>query len=170
MKKISLQLENPIENQDAVANMDATVKVVADKQIWKSYKRVINEGKVIGIHHSAEALHELRKSCKKLRYLIEVFQSLYANPALKRLVNSIKTLQENLGELNDLHVQIEHLKAFEKELDKDKHLSAETHQSISFLIRTLMELQQKEKEKFVDTFAAFNLPELRKDFKRLFNS
>lgn len=152
------------------AEVEENVKTVADKRIWKMYKRVLREGGAIGLNSPAEELHELRKSCKKLRYLIELFQSLYSGEGLRQVMAALKMLQSNLGEYNDLNVQVEHLQAFEKELKKQKHLANETHLAISFLVRSLNQLMGREREKFSAIFHEFSLPERQREFKALFNS
>ncbi|MGD8911892.1 MAG: CHAD domain-containing protein, partial [Candidatus Thiodiazotropha sp.] len=84
--------------------MRATAKL-ADKRIGKLYKRLLKDGQNIGQDTPAERLHELRKDCKKLRYLMEFFQSLYPKPAMRELIKALKVILDNLGEFQDLEVQ-----------------------------------------------------------------
>lgn len=48
-----------------------------------------------------EALHELRKSCKKLRYAAEIMRSQFPGGQLHRFDKRLSALQEALGTLND---------------------------------------------------------------------
>ncbi len=48
-----------------------------------------------------EALHALRKDCKRLRYAAEFFQALYSDKPGRRYVRALAALQEELGMLND---------------------------------------------------------------------
>ncbi|MGB5833879.1 MAG: CHAD domain-containing protein, partial [Thiohalocapsa sp.] len=57
-------------------NAGRLVKSVADERIRGMFKRVCREGRAINDASPAEELHDLRKICKKLRYLMEFFQSL----------------------------------------------------------------------------------------------
>ncbi|MCB0284108.1 MAG: CHAD domain-containing protein, partial [Calditrichaeota bacterium] len=50
--------------------------------------------------------------CKKLRYLIEFFSSLYPQEAVNDAIKQLKALQDNLGDFNDLSVQIDQLYAY----------------------------------------------------------
>ena len=50
---------------------------------------------------TVEALHELRKDCKRLRYTAEFVQSLYGSKATRRFFAALADLQEELGLLND---------------------------------------------------------------------
>jgi CHAD domain-containing protein len=51
---------------------------------------------------SPEERHELRIALKKLRYTIELFAGLYDAEETKRFIQSLKRLQDKLGEANDL--------------------------------------------------------------------
>lgn len=48
-----------------------------------------------------EALHDLRKCCKRLRYAAEFFLPLYPDRAARRFLKHLASLQEELGALND---------------------------------------------------------------------
>ena len=52
-----------------------------------------------------EALHRLRIDAKKLRYLLEFFRALYPPKEIGAVVGALKSLQDNLGDFNDLSVQ-----------------------------------------------------------------
>ncbi|WP_237246151.1 CYTH and CHAD domain-containing protein [Sideroxyarcus emersonii] len=53
---------------------------------------------------NAEQLHVLRIACKKLRYSIEMFGSLFHDAAIKEYVAVLSRLQDILGALNDIAV------------------------------------------------------------------
>jgi hypothetical protein len=57
---------------------------------------------------SPEALHELRIAAKRLRYSMEFFESCYGK-RLARYLDSIRELQELLGNVHDCDVMIEFL-------------------------------------------------------------
>ncbi|MCG6971156.1 MAG: CHAD domain-containing protein, partial [Gammaproteobacteria bacterium] len=105
-------LEAPVPIRPSAANADRSIIAVGSDRTWKMYKRVINEGEAIRDNSPPDDLHELRKSCKKLRYLMEFFHSLYAEEKITKLIKALKQLQSNLGDYNDLHVQIESLERF----------------------------------------------------------
>jgi CHAD domain-containing protein len=77
--------------------------------IYKRYRRIVKKGSKISETTPDEKLHELRIDCKKLRYLLEFFTSLFPENEMKKLVKQLKQLQENLGDFNDLSVQQEFL-------------------------------------------------------------
>lgn len=49
-------------------------------------------------------LHELRKECKKLRYLLEGFQRLFDQGRVRRAIAELKLVQRAMGDTWDLHV------------------------------------------------------------------
>ena len=61
-------------------------------------------GRRIGDDSPAEALHDLRKKGKELRYLLEFFASLYAADVVKPMVSTLKGLQDVLGRFQDREV------------------------------------------------------------------
>ena len=48
-----------------------------------------------------DAMHELRKDCKRLRYTAEFFQPLFPHKPARRFIKQLAALQEELGALND---------------------------------------------------------------------
>jgi len=94
----------------AAKQATAPIKRVADKRIRRMHRRVLDEGRAITDASPSEELHELRKSCKKLRYLMEFFQSLYPAADIKELIKQMKLLLDNLGGFQDLAVQAAHLR------------------------------------------------------------
>lgn len=53
---------------------------------------------------TADELHDFRKRAKDLRYLTELFAPLFEGNDARRMLKRLKTLQDALGTLNDLHV------------------------------------------------------------------
>ncbi|HSQ57152.1 MAG TPA: CHAD domain-containing protein, partial [Gemmata sp.] len=88
----------------------------ASRRIWKLYRRVLREGAAITPASPPEAIHDLRKTAKKLRYLMEFFRSLYPTDKIGPLVKILKGLQDHLGAYQDVHVQIGQLRQFSAEL------------------------------------------------------
>ena len=148
-------------------NAKLTIKELADQRIWKIFNRVLQEGSVISPLSHAEALHDLRKSCKKLRYLMEFFQSLYAEEQIKQLIKNLKGLQEVLGDFQDYAVQEENLKLFSEEM-MDLKIPANTFLAMGVLIQDLDAHRCKAREDFAAKFEAFKQEDNRLAFKLLF--
>jgi CHAD domain-containing protein len=64
----------------------------------------------------SEALHDLRKTGKKLRYLLESFRELFPVKELDRAVRRLRRLQASLGEIVDAHAQRAFLQGCLREL------------------------------------------------------
>ncbi|MDD5319706.1 MAG: CHAD domain-containing protein [Methylococcales bacterium] len=150
-------------------NAKLTIKQLADRRIWKSYKRVLREGRAITEQSPSEALHELRKSCKKLRYLMEFFQSLYPENQIKHLIKNLKGLQEVLGSFQDYAVQENKLKLFSEEM-LNNNIHANTLLAMGVLIQNLDTLRCNARNDFSSKFAAFKQEENQSAFKSLFTA
>ena len=87
----------------AAANRDITG--VSGASIWKTYKRIIKQIRSPDITRHIDALHTLRKECKKLRYQIEAFELIYPKKQLAKAVAELKHLQDILGAVCDNSVQ-----------------------------------------------------------------
>jgi CHAD domain-containing protein len=160
-------LNQPIEIHPVAANGKLTIKKLADKRLWKSFKRVLQEGKAISEKSPAEDLHELRKSCKKLRYLMEFFQSLYITDKIKMLIGSLKELQEVLGDFQDCTIQEHNLMLFSEEMQA-MNTPTETVLAIDTLIENLDIHRGEIRSHFAEKFAEFTQEETLATFKLLF--
>ncbi len=143
---------------------------VANRRIWKTYREVLREGGAIHEDAPASALHELRITCKKLRYLMEFFQCLYPAGKIRRQIKALKSLQDNLGDFHDLEVQAEALKGFGHAMQLEEHgLPGETFMAMGALIESLSRRQAEERCKFAERFAQFAGPANRQRCAQLFN-
>ena len=89
---------------------------VAAERIARAFARVRRRGRVLSAETPAETVHELRIACKKLRYLLEFFRSLFEPDRAGAFIRSLKRLQDDLGEYNDLQVQQRELETAAAEL------------------------------------------------------
>ncbi len=78
---------------------------LADRLLHKAWRRVEKRGDAITDASPAEDLHDLRKRCKELRYLLEFFAGLYDAGAHGTIVSELKKLQDNLGTFQDCESQ-----------------------------------------------------------------
>lgn len=137
--------------------------------IWKRYRKLCRIARRIDDSTRDEEVHELRITCKKLRYLMEFFAPLFAPAEIKRLIKPLKKLQDNLGLFNDYSVQQGALATFMANhppgtRDGDLQIA----QSVGGLIATLHLRQRAERARVMDTFAAFDSDKTRRRFRALF--
>ncbi len=163
-------LESPVSTRAsaAVPNAGRPVLDVASERIWKVYRRVIREGRAITPGSPAEDLHELRKTCKKLRYLMEFFQNLYPPKEIKALIKALKILQDNLGDFQDLEVQAANLTHFSQQMVKEGEVPPQTLMAMGILVDGLARRQHQAREEFAARFGQFAEEQIRGQFQALF--
>lgn len=160
-----LASNTPSEVQDTDPQMP--IKELADKRIWKTYKQVIKHGEAIDDDSPPESVHELRKTCKKLRYLIEFFQQLYPSKPIEKLIKPLKRLQDVLGEYQDLAVQQERLKQYSEEM-QGINTPSRTFMAMGVLIQELEYRKAKVRDHFGIHFEAFRREDCHSLFHELF--
>ena len=153
----------------SASNSGAMVKEMAGRIIKRKYRRVVRDGSRINKSTPDPELHKLRIECKKLRYMIEFFSSLYPVEDIKSLIRHLKILQDNLGEFNDLSVQRVSLKSFVDKLDHSDEQHRECIVSSGGLISVLFERQKEVRSHFTERFKEFQDKETKAIFKKLFN-
>ncbi|MBW9256946.1 MAG: CHAD domain-containing protein [Candidatus Thiodiazotropha sp. (ex. Lucinisca nassula)] len=167
IKNWRVWLEESKADQENTPNANKATAKLADKRISKLYARVLKDGLAIGPDSPAEMLHELRKDCKKLRYMMEFFQSLYPKPAIRELIKALKVILDNLGEFQDLEVQAHSLEDIGSEMLKEG-APASALMAMGVLVGRLFERQVTAREEFVNLFAAFSSEGNQKAFRKLF--
>jgi len=127
-------------------------------RITAAHRRVLRSGGAIDATSPPQALHDLRKRCKELRYLLEVFASLHDPAVQSRAVNELKALQDCLGEFQDTEVQQAELRAFANRMMADGSAPAETLLAMGEIAATLAIRQRVARSEFADRFADFASP------------
>ncbi|MDX1519271.1 MAG: CHAD domain-containing protein, partial [Gammaproteobacteria bacterium] len=134
-------LEMPVARTTRLEDARKSVMIFSQDRIRACYNRVIRQGNRIRKNSSDAQLHELRKSCKKLRYMMEFFQGLYPDKKINRQLRQLKRLQNKLGRFQDLCVQEAILKEYIQGLDRDIWAPASTRLIMDSL--QAKQLQQK---------------------------
>lgn len=170
-KKIIVFWDNFLENQNLEEFMshNSTISVIeiAKKSILKKYRKIIKHGRMINDQTPDPDIHSLRIECKKLRYLLEFFSSLFAKKEITLMINYLKKLQDNLGDFNDLYVQQESLRKFLDKVEGRGNRNLET-MAIGGLIVVLYKKQQEVRTQFGEKFKEFGRPENTKLYDKLF--
>ena len=146
------------------------VKEFADAGIWKCYRRVMKKGKRIKSDSSDGEVHDLRKACKKLRYMMEFFQTLYPKKKITTQIKHLKKLQDKLGKFQDICVQEEILKAFIRPLDHDVWAPVTTRQLMDDLLKEHGKKKKTMHKKIPKVFSAYAGKNYRKQTKKLFKN
>jgi CHAD domain-containing protein len=92
----------------ATQEIRQVLPLILQKQVEKilSY-----EDEASSLNPSPSNLHQLRIACKRLRYTLEYFQTLF-DPPVEALITMIKGMQDHLGQLQDAVVAGEMLKLY----------------------------------------------------------
>lgn len=160
----------PLPRKPSAPRALSPIGEVARKRVWRAYRRLMKLGSAIGPESPARDLHAVRLAGKKLRYLMESFRTLFPRKAMGTLIRSLKTFQDNLGEMQDLHVQQEHLRRFEKAMANEDGLPLEAREALDRLVRELSRREDRVRLKFADRFQAFSAPETVDTFRELFRA
>jgi len=152
-----------INETESEQNAQTPVLAIATKYIKKRQIRIVREGSLITELTPDEKLHSLRIQCKKLRYLLEFFASLFPQNLITVLITTLKKLQDNLGIYNDLYVQQQYLKEFVE----THSTSTEEVLAIGYLVGKLNEEQLLIRKEFQKMFDHFSSAESQQNFNEL---
>jgi CHAD domain-containing protein len=136
---------------------------VARDLLSRTWAKVGKMGGAITPDSPAENLHDLRKRCKELRYLLEFFACLYDARTYKALIDELKVLQDNLGGFQDFEAQWFLVRDCATELRGTK-ASIECLLTMGAMGRDLRHRQDAAREDFAARWATFHGQDNRKRF------
>jgi CHAD domain-containing protein len=140
---------------------------VAAERIARVHRQMVRMGRAIDDASPPEALHELRKKGKELRYLLEFFAGLYPAAVVKPMVASLKRLQDVLGRFQDRDVQTELLESLSDEVAALERGPAAV-MAMGVLVDRLKAEQARARAEFADRFAAFAAKDQRRLVRQTF--
>jgi len=156
--------------QTTLVHANSPIGVVASQRIWRIYRKVIKQGRAIESDSPATMLHELRKTCKKLRYMNEFFQDIYPRSKIRQLITNLKMLQDNLGEFQDLEVQQISLRNFIQSMEQETGITDETRHAMNMLVTRLEDRDKQVRKEFSARFKKFTSPTNQKLYKQIFTA
>ncbi|MBU1099537.1 MAG: CHAD domain-containing protein [Bacteroidetes bacterium] len=172
-KNMILQMECLLEEDFTFTNSSEGDKPVLHQSklaIYKRCKSILKIGRRIKSNSKDEQLHDLRLECKKLRYLLELFASLFPPKEIDFLVSQLKMIQDNLGDFNDLSVQQDKMKMYlDSYLGKSKS-EINLASVIGGLITSLHQRNQVVRNEFLEIFKQFDSKKNNKIIISLFSS
>jgi CHAD domain-containing protein len=131
---------------------------LAGRKIDLATRRALRAGRRVVPGSPAENLHSLRKRCKELRYLIEMFGPLYEPAQRTAAVRELKALQDCLGEFQDAEVQRDEIRAFAEAMFAERSVPAATLLALGEVSAGLAARQHQARSDFDARFAAFARP------------
>jgi len=129
------------------------MQTVANEAVSKSYLKIVSLAAGCNKNMSAAGFHKLRKSYKKLRYLIEIFTEIFPVKSGKNIVQELKTLQGKLGLLQDTEVQLDILKSSVAQIED--RLDKSNKKAIREMIRYIKNKRKKARINAVESINKF---------------
>ncbi|MEN3303799.1 MAG: hypothetical protein V7603_1 [Micromonosporaceae bacterium] len=77
-----------------------------------AWRRVARRGAATDATSPPEVLHDLRKRCKELRYVLELFAGVWDPQVYRALVKELKVLQDCLGDFQDAEVHRDKVRGY----------------------------------------------------------
>jgi CHAD domain-containing protein len=158
-------------NRDDIPDRPDARQPVTDvirERIWPMYCQVCEEGRAITGTSPDEDLHELRKSCKKLRYLMELFSNLFPEQQIRPLIDSLKRLLDALGDFNDNSVQRRSLEEFIRRMRSDRMASRPVSTAMDALGNELQRRHDILRLQCKERFTAFDTEQEYRNYQQLF--
>ncbi len=103
-----------------------TAAQLAQDRLHRVFRKATKRAKAITSESPSEQVHSLRKTCKEMRYLLEVFKPLCNPRAYQDVITDFKELQDVLGDFQDGEVQAVALRQFAAEMMHDRSVDAES--------------------------------------------
>lgn len=155
---------DPGDGQEAGTPIEA----LAARRIGAVHRHMVRDGRAIGEDSPPQALHDLRKRGKELRYLLELFGALFPGEVVDPLVATLKDLQDVLGRFQDRAVQAGLLEAAGRRLVEQDPGHTRAVMALGLLAEGLQADQRAARAEFGERFAAFAAKDQRRLVKATF--
>jgi CHAD domain-containing protein len=132
-----------------------TAGELAAERTRRAHSRVLRSGSWIMPGSPPESLHDLRKRCKELRYLLEFFASLHDPVIYRQAVRDLKGLQDCLGDYQDCQVQQHEIRMFATQMRADRKVPATALLAMGELAGQIAQREQRARSEFAGRFAEF---------------
>ena len=145
------------------------IREVAEQIIFNRYEKVVRFNRNLPAVLADEYLHRVRIECKKLRYVLEFFQSLFDVKPVKSLVKKLRELQDTLGEYNDLRLQQNRLKTYLYIQTRRGKTSSNLNKAINYLMNRIQQRKNELQLIFREQFADFCKPLRQQQLAEIFH-
>ena len=139
--------------------MTQRLKPIVSRIISKRFKSFIKDGDLITDATPDKSLHQLRIKGKKFRYLLEFFRAFYNREEVELFLKHMKKLQDNLGDFNDLSVQMHMLEKVLSGLKARNKQTVMLAAALGSLISSLKKAHKEIRSEFKQTYDSFRVPE-----------
>ncbi|HEX8007821.1 MAG TPA: CHAD domain-containing protein, partial [Trebonia sp.] len=132
-----------------------TARELAADRTLRAFRRVARRGGAITPASPHESLHDLRKRCKELRYVLEFFAPLHDPATYGKVIGDLKRLQDCLGQFQDSEVQIAEIRALAEAMLAADAAPAVTLLAMGEITSGIAARQAAARADFERRFAAF---------------
>jgi CHAD domain-containing protein len=157
-RRLSQDWRDTLAEAAASGRRKPAVATLAASSIAGAHRRVLASGAGITVASPPESLHDLRKLCKELRYMLEIFGSLHPAAAAWRAVRELKSLQDCLGEFQDTDVQRAEIRVFADQMLEQHRAPAQTLLAMGEIAAGLARRQRRARAEFGGLFTEFASP------------
>jgi len=144
-----------------------TAARLAAERIRRADRQVLRRGAAITQDSPPESLHDLRKRCKELRYLLEFFASLHDPAIHQQAVRDLKGLQDCLGEYQDCQVQQHEIRMFAEQMMAQRTVPATALLAMGELAGQIARRERRARREFAGRFADFASAGSQRRFRAL---
>lgn len=117
------------------------LRILAAEAIRYRYLKTARLAHKVNRRRTISSMHKIRKSAKRLRYLLDLFAPIFPEKRMKKILKELKRFQDVLGQMQDIEVQTalinESAVAMGEKIDKPAQLA----------IRKLLRSMEKKKKK-----------------------
>jgi len=144
-----------------------TAAQLAADRIRRADRQVLRRGSAITPDSAPESLHDLRKRCKELRYLLEFFASLHDSAIHQQAVRDLKGLQDCLGEYQDCQVQQHEIRMFATQMMAQRDVPVTALLAMGELAGQIALHERRARREFAGRFADFAAAASQERFRAL---
>jgi CHAD domain-containing protein len=166
-RKALLEVRDAGTPQKRKSQKRLTASELAMSTTGRAFRRIAAQGGAITPESAPESLHDLRKRCKELRYLLEFFAPLHDPVAYKKVVGDLKQLQDCLGDFQDSEVQREEIGALADAMLAERAAPAATLLAMGEIAARLAVSQAEARADFSRRFARFAGPQAQQRIRVL---
>ncbi|MFO1418971.1 MAG: CHAD domain-containing protein [Methylotetracoccus sp.] len=163
-------LDKPCPEHPTAPDAMTPIEQVLTSRIVRLHRRIGKRDTWRAPDAEPEALHALRKTCKKLRYLLEFAQRVSPAAPLQRPIKTLKALQSHLGAFQDAEVQSTQLLDWSASLYAGRKPSDRTFVAIGALIAHLDRVQRRQRAQVPAAVKAFARKEQRQELEHLLSA
>jgi CHAD domain-containing protein len=144
-----------------------TADDLAIARTGRAFRKLAAHGAAITPDSPPQALHDLRKRAKELRYVLEFFAPLHEPVTYRKVIGDLKGLQDCLGDFQDDQVQREEIGALAEAMLAERAAPAATLLAMGEIAANLALGQADARAVFAERFARLAGPEGQQRFRDL---